>query len=73
MGIVGSNVAVILGVANMFIQVKVRSVYGNDTVYPLCEKAKLFADIAGTKTLTPHTLMLIERMGYTIQGMDLHK
>jgi hypothetical protein len=54
----------------MMIQVSVKSVYGNDTVYPVCEKAKLFADIAGTKTLTHATLCLIERMGYTIEQVS---
>jgi len=50
----------------MEIVVNVREVYGNRTVYPLCDTAKLFAALAGTKTLTHHALTLIERLGYSI-------
>lgn len=34
--------------------------------YPVCERAKLLAQIAGTKTLTHSTLALAERMGFEI-------
>jgi hypothetical protein len=47
--------------------VEVRDVYGNRTVYPVCEKAKLFADLAGTKTLTHHAVIVIRKLGYTIE------
>ena len=49
---------------NAEITVKAREVYDCFKVYPVCEQAKLFADIAGTKTLTPATCQLIERLGY---------
>ena len=48
--------------------IEVRNVYGIATVYPVCEAAKLFAQIAGTKTLTHHTLALAERLGYLIEA-----
>ena len=51
----------------MKIAVEVREVYGNRTVYPVCEKAKLFADLAGTKTLTHHAVIVIRQLGYTIE------
>ena len=51
----------------MEITVKVKTVYGVDQIYPICEKAQLFADIAGTKTLTSQTLKLVKQLGYTIQ------
>ena len=51
----------------MKIIVKVREVYGNKTIYPVCEKAKTFAQLAGQKTLTHSNLCLIERLGYTIE------
>ena len=36
----------------MEINVEIKSVYGSDFVYPVCDKAKLFCAIAQTKTLT---------------------
>jgi hypothetical protein len=49
------------------VQVHVKSVYGEDKVYPVNEAAETFARIAGTKTLTPQTMMLIRQLGYTIE------
>ena len=49
------------------IVVTVRHVYGERKVYPHCDKARHFAHIAGTKTLTPHVLALIENLGYRIE------
>ena len=51
----------------MKIQVKIKSVYGTDKVYPVCEKAMLFADIAGTATLTDDTVRAIKTLGYIIK------
>jgi len=51
----------------MKIQIEVKDVYGNKTVYPVCETAKSFAALAGTKTLTHAALCIIERMGYAIE------
>jgi hypothetical protein len=49
-------------------QVRVKAVthYGQTRIYPLCDRAKLFALIAGTTTLTVETLRLIDRMGFDI-------
>ena len=44
------------------IEVEVRSVYGEKKVYPICEKAKLFAEIAGTKPMTHRLLTQIEAL-----------
>ncbi len=50
----------------MEITVRITNVYGQKTVYPVCETAKIFADIAGTKTLKPTTINSIKALGYTI-------
>ena len=50
----------------MNIYVNERSVYGNTMVYPACDKAKVFANIAGTKTLTFETIAEIKNLGYDI-------
>jgi len=48
------------------IEVRVKDVYGNQMIYPVCDAAKVFAAIAGTKTLTQQTLLLIKKLGYDI-------
>ncbi len=50
------------------IRVEVKDVYGALKYYPLCEKAQLFADIAGTKTLTLQVIKKIEALGYSINA-----
>jgi hypothetical protein len=51
---------------DMNITIEVRDVYGQTMYYPVCDKAKLFAQIAGTKTLTQDTLRKIELLGYGV-------
>ena len=48
------------------ITVKIKNVYGEDKVYPVADRAKMFANIAGTKTLTDYTIAKIKELGYTI-------
>ena len=50
------------------IEVEVKDVYGVTKYYPICEKAQLFADIAGTKTLTVQVIKKIEALGYSIKA-----
>jgi len=49
------------------ITVRVRNIYGNKTVYPVCDKAQIFAQLAGHSTLTRATLDGIRRLGYLIE------
>ena len=46
--------------------VEKKNVYGVERVYPICTKAKLFADIAGNKTLLPDVIELIKKLGYNL-------
>ena len=50
----------------MEITVKIKPVYGTDKVYPVCDRAKLFASIADTVTLTSYTIDMIKALGYMI-------
>lgn len=47
--------------------VEVKNVYGVQAVYPVCDQAKFFAALAGTKTLTAPAIKLIRQAGYSIQ------
>ena len=51
----------------MTITIKLKDVYGNRLVYPVCANAHHFASIAGTKTLSTFVLKTIAAMGYDIQ------
>lgn len=50
----------------MKITVQIKNVYGNEQIYPVCQQARLLADLAGTKTLTRHAINLIKALGYTV-------
>ena len=49
-----------MAMANV-VQVEVRSVYGASKIYPVCERSKLLAELAGSKQLTPQAVALIKR------------
>ena len=51
----------------MNITVRVTNNYGIQTVYPVCEVARKLAALAGTKTLTPQAIHLIQDIGYTVR------
>ena len=47
--------------------IAIRSIYGNVKAWPINHNAKLFAEIAGTKTLTIATLARISALGFQIE------
>ena len=49
------------------ILVEVRTVYGNETIYPACDKAQAFCKIAGTRTLPRHLLPHIIELGFEVR------
>ena len=49
------------------IKVQIKSVYGIETVYPVCSHAEFLAAMAGTKTLAIEKLRLIQANGYTVE------
>tara|TARA_R100001594_G_scaffold3282_1_gene12415 strand:- start:824 stop:1000 length:177 start_codon:yes stop_codon:yes gene_type:complete len=52
----------------MQIIVEKRNVWGNDLYYPICNKAKSFAKLLDTKTLTKQKLKEIKHsLGYEIE------
>lgn len=51
----------------MKITVEVRTVYGNQSIYPVCETAKTFCELLGTKTLPRRQIDLIKKLGYQIE------
>lgn len=51
----------------MNIKVKIKNVYGNELIYPICDQAKMFANIARQATITRQALHYIKALGYTIE------
>jgi hypothetical protein len=51
--------------------VKERNVFGEDKIYPVCSQAKLFANLAGTKTITQDAKRIIKEAGFTIQTQSI--
>jgi len=45
-------------------------VYGKKQVYPRCDKSKIFAQIAGTSTLTKQIVLRIKELGYKVLVVD---
>ena len=52
--------------AHMEVKLEVRDQYGRQTYHPANQTAQRFASLAGTKTLTPHSIKTIMQLGYTI-------
>lgn len=50
----------------LLITVEIKTVYGNTTIYPVCEKAKLFAKYKGQKSLTNQDIIVIKELGYRV-------
>lgn len=48
------------------VTVRVDKVYGREVIYPVCGRAQLFAQIAGTKTLTHYSLVAINALGFDV-------
>ena len=51
---------------SMNLIVSKKNVYGVERVYPVCNKAKLFAAISGNKTLLPEVIEQIKKLGYNL-------
>jgi hypothetical protein len=54
----------------MELTIEIKNVYGVQTVYPVCDQAKFFAALAGTKTLTAQAVRLIKQRGYILRVVN---
>lgn len=51
---------------NNTITVRIRQVYGRDTIYPVCDKACLFAKLLGQKSISLYQLADIRTLGFEV-------
>lgn len=49
------------------IKVRIVSQFGQERIFPVCEKAELFCKIAGAKTLTRDNIGHIKALGYSVE------
>jgi len=54
-------------VSSNTITVQIRSVYGNETIYPACKQSVLFCGLARTKTITQEMMRMIVAAGYEVE------
>ena len=47
--------------------VKRKGSWGNEWIYPVCDKAHMFANISGNKTLLPGVIDCIKALGYKVR------
>jgi hypothetical protein len=53
------------------ITVNVDKHYGGYLFYPECDNAKIFAELAKTKTLSYQAIKLIKQLGYEVVSKDM--
>lgn len=51
----------------MGLEVSIKNQYGNELVYPECERAKALCKLSGHKTLTEDSIRVIKELGYTFK------
>jgi len=52
---------------NPVLRIRIADQYGKPVAIPVNQQAKWLAEIAQTKTLTPHALNVAKRMGFTVE------
>lgn len=53
--------------AQMVVEIEIKVVYGTETIYPANDKARIFAAIAGKKTLNSSDLAAIRNLGFYVE------
>ena len=53
------------------IHVEMKNVYGNNLIYPVCHRAKLFTSITGKETLTRDAIYFIRKLGYKVKNKEV--
>lgn len=51
----------------MKLLVIIKNVYGNEMIYPVCDKAKLLCKLSGKKTFTKDSLSILKQLGYEFE------
>jgi len=49
------------------IYVEKKNIYGNELLYPVCQRAKIFAILTGQKTLSTGAIIKVKQLGYSVK------
>ena len=49
----------------MNLTIELKTVYGNDLIYPVCDKAKKLCQITNQKTFSQFAIQKLKEVGYT--------
>lgn len=52
---------------NNKLQVAVKTVYGNELIYPVCDMARSLCELANTKTFTESAIRTCKKMGFMFE------
>lgn len=55
------------------IKLQIKSVYGNEMIYPACETSKTLANLTRKKTLDNRDLEMIKSLGYVIEWVNAYQ
>lgn len=55
----------------MKIQITVKNVYGNELIYPVCEKAKAFCELTNKKTFSCNDISKIKQLGFEVECVSV--
>ena len=48
-------------------KVEKKNIYGNELLYPVCQRAKIFAILTGQKTLSTGAIIKVKQLGYSVK------
>tara|TARA_A100001037_G_C14842135_1_gene497025 strand:+ start:286 stop:513 length:228 start_codon:yes stop_codon:yes gene_type:complete len=52
------------------LKVEIKYAYGNELIYPRCEKSELFVRLMGSKTISYENAKLINRLGFNFETIN---
>ena len=53
------------------LNVKKKTVWGTERIYPICERSKLFTRLVGQKTLDRSAIEIIRQLGYDFKHEEI--
>jgi len=55
----------------MNLTIELKTVYGNDLIYPVCDKASKLCSLTNQKTFSQSAIKILKELGYTFTQKEL--